>query len=188
MAIFSDFFRRSTASKPDDARAIPTVKFDSSRVTEAVKADVRSTILTFPEIDQRHFEQLYDAAIRSISAGRDLHVLFDVIIQMNIAGMTEARAADIALLLNNRATSLMQREQQAALGITHAIWLYSGALCKVYPKKTTDHDIRQDAAHKAADGKEFEVAKGMLLNGKWTWPGAEPGCKCASRPKIPGFS
>jgi hypothetical protein len=194
MPIFSNFFRRSSGGKPkasgeqDHIRGIPTVKFDPLRVTETVKADVRNTILTLPEIDRNNFEQVYDATIGSISAGRDLHLLFDALMRLNIVGMTEVRAADIARLLNNRATSLMQREQQTALGIKHAIWLYSGAPCIEDPKRPSDHDIRQDAAHKAADRKEFQVAKGMFLNGKWTWPGADPGCKCVSRSKIAGFS
>jgi hypothetical protein len=194
MPIFSNFFRRSSGGnpkvrgEPDHRHGIPTVKFDSLRVTETVEADVRKTILTLPEIDRNNFEQVYDATIDSISAGRDLHFLFDALMRLNIVGMTETSAADIARLLNNRATSLMQREQQTALGIIHAIWLYSGVPCIVDPKRPSDHYIRQDAAHKAADGKEFQVAKGMFLNGKWTWPGADPGCKCVSRSKIPGFS
>lgn len=192
--MFSKFFRwlrgenSKAESEPDHVRGIPTVKFDSSRVTEAVKADVRHTILGLPEIDKNNCEQVYDAAIRSISAGRDLHFLTNAIMGLNFGEMTKRRAADIARLLNNRATSLMNREQQSSLGMTHAIWLYSGAPCMLHPKKPTDHDIQQDAAHKAADGKEFKVAKGMYLNGKWTWPGLDPGCKCVSRSKIPGFS
>ena len=194
MPIFSNFFRRSSGGKPkasgeqDHIRGIPTVKFDPLRVTETVKADVRNTILTLPEIDRSNFEQVYDATIGSISAGRDLHLLFDALMQLNIVGITEARAAEIARHLNNRATSLMQRERQTALGMTHGIWLYSGAPCIVDLERPSDRDIRQDAAHKAADRKEFQVAKGMFLNGKWTWPGADPGCKCVSRSKIAGFS
>jgi len=192
--MFSKFFRRLSSEsrkakrEPDHVRGVPTIKFDPSKVTETVKADVRSAILALPEIDQKNFEQVYDAAIRSISAGRNLHLLFNALTKMNIVGMTKVRAADIARLLNNRATSLMHREQQAALGITHAIWLYSGAPCMVDPKKPTDDEIRQDAAHKAADGKAFEVAKGMFLDGEWTWPGTDPGCKCVSRSKIYGLS
>jgi hypothetical protein len=108
MPIYLNFFRRSGGGKPkasgekDHIRGIPTVKFDPSRVTETVKADVRNTILTLPEIDRNNFEQVYDATIGSISAGRDLHLLFDTLTQLNIVGMTEARAADIARLLNNR--------------------------------------------------------------------------------------
>jgi hypothetical protein len=39
-----------------------------------------------------------------------------------------------------------------------------------------------------ANGKLFEISTGMFLNGKWTWPGVEPGCRCISKSVIPGFS
>jgi hypothetical protein len=80
---------------------------------------------------------------------------------------------------------VMTKERQESLGINHAIWLYSGAPCDVNPKKPKG---RQNASHRAADGKQYEVSKGMHLNGKWTWPGYEDGCKCVSRSIIPGLS
>jgi uncharacterized protein with gpF-like domain len=167
---------------------IPTVKFDASQVTEAVKADLRKNIILLGDIDKNHFEQVYDAALRSISAGQDLHVLYSALMQMNINGMTKRRAGDIARLLNNKATALMQRVRQETLGITQAKWLYSGAPCKINPKKPTDQENQQDAAHRAANGKLFDVSKGMFLDGKWTWPRVEPGCRCVSISVIPGLS
>ena len=101
--------------------------------------------------------------------------------------MTKQRASEISIRLNNKATALINRNQQVSIGIKYAIWVYSGAPCQVNPKKPSAKDIRQDAAHKAADGKRYEVAKGMLLNGELTMPGQEEGCKCISRPIIPGF-
>lgn len=172
----------------DEAPGIPTVKFDPSRVTESIEAQVRNSILALPEIDPSNVKQVCDAAIRSISAGRDLASLCSSIMNLNIDGMTKRRAAKIALIINNRATSLMEKERQTSLGITHAIWLYSGAPCMVNPKHPTESELRQDKAHRAANGKEFEIANGMYLNGNWTWPGMDPGCKCASRPKVPGIS
>jgi hypothetical protein len=163
---------------------IPTVKFDASRVTETVKADLRKNIMLLEGVNRDHFDQVYDAALRSISAGRDLGLLCNVLMQINIDGMTKQRAGEIARLLNNKATALMTRERQGSLGIKQARWLYSGAPCELSPKKPTG----QDAAHRAANGKLFDVSTGMLLNGKWTWPGVEPGCRCISKSVVPGFS
>jgi hypothetical protein len=78
----------------------------------------------------------------------------------------------------------MNSQRQESIGVKQALWLYSGAPCEIDPKKPTG----QDAAHRAANGRLFDVSKGMLLNGKWTLPGAEPGCRCASKSIIPGFS
>ena len=163
---------------------IPTVKFDALRLTETVKADIRKNISLLGEIDRNHFEQVYDATLRSISAGRDLGSLYNDLMQMNINGITKQRAAEIASLLNNKATALMNRERQESLGIKSALWLYSGAPCEINPKSPTG----QDAVHRAANGKPFDVSKGMFVDGKWTWPGVEPGCRCVSKSVVPGFS
>jgi hypothetical protein len=177
------FGRKPTSTvKPNDG--IPTVNFDVSRVTDAVKADIRENIMLLEGIDKNQIDRIYDAAIRSVSAGRDLAVLCKALLELNINGMTTRRASEIALLLNNKATAVMQRERQEALGIKQALWLYSGAPCEINPKRPTG----QDTAHRAANGKPFDVSKGLFLDGKWTWPGVEPGCRCVSKPIVPGFS
>ena len=171
----------------EPAYTIPTVKFDSNRVTEAVKADLRSNIQKVKEFDETLLEQIYDFALQSISKGRDLGTLFNAIMELNLPDMTKRRASEISLSLNNKATALMNRDQQVSVGIKYAMWVYSQAPCQMNPKNPSSEDIRQDAAHQAADGQRYEVAKGMLLNGRWTLPGRDEGCKCFSQPIIPGF-
>jgi hypothetical protein len=172
----------------EPASGIPTVKFDVSRVTDTVKANIRENIALLEEIDREHLDQVYDAALRSISAGRDLSILYKALMQMNIDGMTKGRAAEIARILNNKATALIQKEQQESLGIKSAVWLYSGAPCLLNHKLPADWEKRQDAAHRNANGKPYDVNKGMFLDGKWTWPGVEPGCRCVSKSVVRGFS
>lgn len=118
----------------------------------------------------------------AITAGGDLYALSVAIMQMNIDGITKKGASQIALTLVSKARAAITREHQQRLGITEAIWLYSGASCEINPKKPT---VRQDASHKAANGKRYKVAEGMFLDGKWTWPGREEGCKCVSRSIVP---
>jgi hypothetical protein len=173
------------AEAAEPVLVIPTVKFDSKWVTEAVKADLEKNIKKIKEFDESNFDQIYDAALRSISRGRDLATLFNAIAELNLSGMTNRRASEISLSLNNKATALINRDRLVSIGIKYAIWTYSRAPCQVNPPKPSVKDIRQDAAHRAADGKRYEVAKGMLLNGRWTMPGQEEGCKCFSRPVLP---
>jgi uncharacterized protein with gpF-like domain len=163
------------------AYTIPTVEFDPKRVTETVKADLKNNIKKTKDFDESHLDQIYDAALRSIFRGRDLATLFNAIVKLNLPDMTNQRASEISRSLNNKATALMQRNQQVSAGITHAIWVYSGAPCD------SASDIRQDASHKAADGKRYKTSKGMLLNGRLTMPGWDEGCKCFSRSVIPGL-
>ncbi|MFZ0495876.1 MAG: hypothetical protein WBD78_03270 [Methylocella sp.] len=145
-------------------------------MTETVKANLRQNIKSLNEVGAGDFDMIYDAALRSISAGGALHILYQAL--MTIDGTSKRRAEDISRSLNNKATATIQAEGQEQLGIKYAIWLYSGAPCG---------SAEQDAAHKAANGKPYLVNKGMLLNGRWTRPGREDGCKCVSKPMIVGF-
>lgn len=158
------------------AYGIPTVEFDPAKVTDAVKADLRQNINSLKEIGISDFDIIYDAALRSISAGRDLQILYRALTCME--GMGRRRAKEISLSLNNKATALMQANDQERLGIDYATWLHSGAPCG---------SKEQDVAHRAASGKPYLVKKGMYLAGHWTWPGREDGCKCASKPLIAGL-
>jgi hypothetical protein len=133
-------------------------------------------------------EPIYDAALRSVTAGRELGSLYKALVKVNIDGMTKRRAGQIALFLNNRATAIMSRNSYASLGITRAIWMYSGAPCMANPRKPTPQDINQDNAHRAANNKQYDISKGMFLDGRWTRPGWEEGCRCSSRPILPWLS
>lgn len=170
--------------KSESEKRMPTVKFDASRVTDAIKADIRKNVEVIEGLDPVHIDQVYSAAVRSVLAGRDLALLTNALWELNIDGMTKKRAAQIARALINKATALLDREQQQSLGITEAVWLYSGAPCEMDPKKPSGH---QDAAHKAANGKRYKIAEGMFLDGKYTWPGYEDGCRCVTKSVIPGF-
>jgi uncharacterized protein with gpF-like domain len=176
----------ASAERAEPPRVIPTVKFDPERVTDAVKSDLKRNIKKIKEFDGSNFDRIFDA-LRSISRGRDLATLFNAIMELNLPNMTKQRASEISLDLNNKATARMNRDRQASIGIKYATWVYSGAPCYVNLKKPLAKDIRQDTAHREANGKRYSVAKGMLLNRRLTTPGREAGCKCISRSIIPGL-
>lgn len=183
-------FTKSTKSNASSQRgpvqhSMPTVKFDSSLVTAKIKADLKNNIKLIDDLDKKYYGSVYDAAVRAISAGGNLPLLFSAL--MECEGMTKGTAGEIARFLNNRAMSLISRERQSALGITHAVWMYANAPCMVNPSNPTDKDIQQDAVHCGANGTRYEIRKGLLLDGNWTWPGVEAGCKCSSRPVLPGL-
>ena len=168
-----------------DLQAMPTVKFDPSALTKNVKADLRRNIELLDDLEKKHVPRIYQAALRSVSAGRDLNVLFLAL--MKIEGMSKGRAAEIARSLNDEAMAIINRERQTSLGITHAKWMYANAPCMKNPSHPSAAEIQQDSAHHAANGKRYEISKGLFLEGKWTWPGVEEGCKCVSRSVLPGL-
>src|SRR5882762_1160030 len=97
---FLEIIKRLTTSEGSEApsRGLPAVEFDASRLTETVKADIRKSKMLLEDVDRIHFNEVYNAALRSISAGRDLSLLHHVLMRMN--GMTRRRAAEIARLLS----------------------------------------------------------------------------------------
>jgi len=162
---------------------LPTVKFDSALVTGRVKEDLRKNIEALVEVDGNHKQRIYEAALKAVSLGGDLHVLYFAL--MEIEGLTKKRASEISVRLNNKAMSLIQISRQQSLGITHAIWHHSGAPCMRNPKHPTEEDKEQDRAHRLADGSKFEINKGLMVNGGFTWPGQMEGCRCVSTSILP---
>lgn len=91
---------------------IPTARFDQGRVTITIEAEIKSTLQGIPEIGPANLALAYDAALRSVRRGRDLATLCDALIRL---GLTKGHASEVATLVNNRATSLMERERQSTL-------------------------------------------------------------------------
>jgi hypothetical protein len=165
--------------------AMPTFKFDPSVVTKSVKADLRRNVELLAGVEKKHVKQIYELALRSIVGRRDFYSFCTEMMDMHIEGMTRSKAAEIGTSLANRAGALIDRERQASLGITHAKWLYSNGACVRDPRHPSAAEVQRDTAHRAASGKRYEVNKGLFVDGKWTWPGVEEGCKCVARAVLP---
>jgi hypothetical protein len=164
---------------------LPTVKFDASLVTKKVKADLRQNIEQLGDIPKKRVREVYDAALAMIEAGGNMPLLYNVLLELD--GMSTGRAGEITRTLLGKARALTEQESRTRLGITHATWMYANASCMVNPSHPTDADRKQDAAHQAANGKRFEIGKGLLIDGEWTLPGRGKGCKCVSRSVVPGL-
>lgn len=175
------FFRAKQREASSNSRSSTTTL--SSRVQD----EVHRTLEQIPEISESGRAMVFEAALQSISKGRDLSSLSLALLESGCDSMTKSRAGEISRLIHNAATATLNAEKQLSLGIRTAVWLYSGAPCMSNPKDPSVKDIHQDQAHKAASGKTYEVSKGMLLAGVWTLPGHDEGCKCTSKSVIPGL-
>ncbi|MGB6133519.1 MAG: hypothetical protein WBG54_17195 [Acidobacteriaceae bacterium] len=167
--------------------AMPTIKFDPSVVTKSVKADLQRNVELLAGVEKKHVKQVYELALRFIVGRRDFYSFCTELMNLRIEGMTRSKAAEIGRSLANKAGAVIDRERQGSLGITHAIWRYANAPCMKNPSNPTDVETRLDAAHRAVNGKQYEISKGLFVGGKWTWPGVEEDCKCISRSIIPGL-
>ena len=171
------------ASTEDQPSMMPTVNFDKSRLSPAVTAQLKKDIASFSEIGKKNEAKALACALDALGKGRNMHHLFTGL--MAIDGMPKSSAHRITHLLVNRADAIMTVERRLSLGLTEAKWIYANAPCMHDPTNPSQSDIKRDAAHSALNGKTFDVAKGMVVDGVATWPGFDEGCRCVSRTVLP---
>lgn len=151
-----------------------TVRFKMTRpVNDIFRATLAEQVNLISSIPEQHLKAVESAVYRSVQTGRDIGGLAKEL--EHAYGVTKRRAATISVSQNNIATATITRARQVELGITRARWLHSHGGRHPRPE------------HLAASGKEYDISKGMFLEGKWTYPGVEPGCRCVSKSIIPGL-
>lgn len=149
----------------------------SMQITPAMQtaydAVIAEQVGLITNMSTQQLAQIETLVMQSVQAGRDLAMLTDAL--ENQFGITRRRAKLIARDQNNKATQTLTRTRQQELGINQAIWMHSHAGKVPRP------------SHVKADGKTYDLDKGMFLDDKWTYPGMEINCRCFSKPVIPGF-
>lgn len=152
-----------------------TVKFTTTPAQQdAITASIAENVQLIKSIPEQYLTQVQGILMRSVQQGRDLGYMTGELQKQ--FGVTKRRAAFISRDQNNKVTAAITKTRQQELGITQATWQHS-------------HGGRHPRSeHIAANGKPYDVAKGMFLEGKWVWPGTEPNCRCVSRSIIPALS
>jgi len=152
-----------------------TVEFRmTAPMRNALQATIGENVGLIRSIPERYLRDVEGLVMRSVKKGRALGELTEEIEQRY--ALTRRRAARIARDQNNKATTAMQAARQQSIGITKGIWRHSHAGKTWRP------------SHVKADGQEFELSKGIFLDGKWVMPGEEIECKCTWSPVIPGIN
>jgi SPP1 gp7 family putative phage head morphogenesis protein len=150
------------------------VKFVQTReMQEAFAGTVQEQVGLIKSIPQQYMSEVQGLVMRSVSRGRDLAYLTKELTER--FHITYRRAKFIARDQNNKATSVMQAARQMQLGITEGIWNHSHA--GKHPRPS----------HVAANGKRFNLATGLEVEGEKIMPGEKPNCRCTWQPIIPGF-
>jgi uncharacterized protein with gpF-like domain len=182
----ADWFATSVQSRSDIVlRRIlrdggMTVRFQASKgVKQAMSGAVGENVSLIKSIPSEYFAKVEQSVMRSAMKGGDTGALTREL--TGVGGITKRRAAFIARDQNSKMTSVLVKERQKELGITHAIWFHSHG----------GHEPRP--THLAFDGHRYEIAKGAYLEttgGKmgWTWPGFEINCRCTCKVIIPGIN
>ncbi len=160
-----------------------SVKFQPTQAAKDVfAATLNEQVNLIKSIPQQYLAQVASIVNQSVLNGRDVGFLTKEL--QNQFGVTKRRAQLIARDQNSKATATITRVRQLDLGITIAKWVHSGA--GKHPRP--EHVAFSKGCHKGKNkGPYYDVSKGALLEGVWTWPGTEINCRCISAPVIPGL-
>lgn len=137
---------------------------------EAMRASVGMNVGLIKSIPGEYLGDVQKYVWESVEGGFDLATLTDNLDRAYHIGRN--RCKFIARDQANKAHSAMEQARRKELGIKKAIWMHSAAA----------KEPRQ--SHVKANGKEFDVEKGMYLDGKWILPGQEINCGCTSKAVI----
>jgi SPP1 gp7 family putative phage head morphogenesis protein len=152
-----------------------TVKFTMTpAANDILQATIQQNVGLIKSIASEHLSKVQGLVMRSVQAGRDIGGLTKDIEEQ--FGITRRRAVLIARTQNALATASMNKARALEVGITEAVWLHSHAGRTPRP------------SHVKANGKKYDIAKGMYLDGEWLQPGQAINCRCLSKPLIPGLS
>jgi len=141
------------------------------RVRDALQSSLAENVGLIKSIPVQYLRQVEGVVMRSYSNGRDLETMVKELKALYPAASN--RAVLIARDQSNKANAVVNRARQLDLGITRAKWMHSHG----------GKEPRLD--HLAADGKEYDIAKGCLIGGEYIQPGEMINCRCTSRPILP---
>lgn len=151
----------------------------NAAANDAYQATIGENIGLIKSIASQHLTEVEGLVMRSVTQGRNLGELTDELVKRY--DITKRRAAFIARDQGNKATATINKVRQQELGITQARWRHSGAGKHPRPSHVAaSHDD-------GGKGKLYDVAKGCEIDGKYIWPGTEPGCRCTGQSVIPGL-
>lgn len=152
-----------------------TVRFGmTQRSQEAFSGVVGANVGLIRSIGQEYLSKVESVVWQSVNAGYDMGKLAQELKKSH--GISQRRAAFIARDQTNKAKAVIEKSRREELGITEAVWLHSHAGKEPRP------------SHVNANGKRFQVARGMYLDGEWVQPGEMINCRCNSRAVIKGFN
>lgn len=145
------------------------IQFDQSNQIALAKAQgvIKENVDLIKDIPTEMKQKLQFELNESIQQGRSYKYFKEKVIE--ITGVTEKRAELIARDQSFKATSALSHARQAELGIKKQLWDYTNISKE--PRKS----------HQDADGKEYDINKGCLIDGEYIFPGQKINCKCSSR-------
>lgn len=152
-----------------------TVKFKLTRnVNNVLQSVIAENVSLIGSIHARYFEEVEGLVMRSVREGRDIAELADELEKR--FSMTRQRALLIARDQNNKASASIARARMQDAGVTQGVWRHSGR------SRTPRPD------HVEADGEVFNLDTGLLIGGRYVFPGHDINCGCTFAPVLPAVA
>lgn len=136
----------------------------------AMRAAIGENVGLIKSIPTEYLAQVSKYTWAAVEGGFDLKTLTDNLEHAYHIGRNRCKL--IAADQSNKVHSVMEQARRKELGIKKAIWRHSSAAKEPRP------------SHVAANGKMFDVDKGMLIDGEYILPGQKIRCGCTSRAVI----
>lgn len=134
---------------------------------EAMRASVGVNVGLIKSIPGEYLSDVQKMVWESVEGGFDLATLTNNLDNAYHIGRNRCKL--IARDQSNKVHAVMEQARRKELGIKEAIWRHSAAARE--PRKS----------HVEANGKTFDIEKGMYLDGEWILPGQAVNCGCTSR-------
>ncbi|WP_182356673.1 hypothetical protein [Komagataeibacter europaeus] len=152
--------------------------------SEKVLREIRRQVAGLIDVPKDEQTFISDEMIAAMQEGGNMHRMCWALEEI---GISRERVVEIAQGIHGSAKSLENIERQREAGVLEADWAHSGGKCFVRFPDDKEGEAK-NALHQAANGKRFNITKGLLIDGRWTFPGVEWGCKCTSRTILKGFN
>jgi uncharacterized protein with gpF-like domain len=132
---------------------------------------IQNQVNLIKSISDDYFDKIENLVYNGVMNGEDFETLGKKI--QDATGATKKRAKFIARDQVSSINGSLSRLRAEQAGITSMQWV------KTKPSKTKNYTPRQ--SHIDADGKIFDIDKGLKVDGKYIWPSSEIGCTCIGR-------
>lgn len=138
---------------------------------EVLQGSIAENTALIRSIGNQYLEKVQTHVWEAVLSGLDTHQLSKNL--QHDFGVASRRANIIARDQMHKAHSAIEIARREEIGITEAIWRHSGGGKE--PRKS----------HVRANGKRYDIKKGLLIDGEYIQPSQKINCRCTSQAVLP---
>lgn len=142
----------------------------TSSMINTMKTSVKWNVSLIKTIPDKYFSRVESTIMESLNKGRDMAGLYTKL--KDDYDLTKRQSYLIASDQTKKATYAITRTRKLELGLYKSIWRHS-KVSKV-PRPP----------HLKADGKPFDIRKGLKIDGEYIFPKQKIGCNCYEQTVI----